>query len=200
MKFFRKRRGYSLLEASIVLALVGTVTAAIWTAMDSTKKSAVADSLVQQTRLTVRNVRNYFSSRAMPTLAADITTNYTTAVLRAAGVFPENMCPANCVSGSVTTIYNAYGGTTTFALPDADADTLPDANQFSLTFNSVLKRGCVEMGQKMTTSSSTLGLVSFKIGANAAITSFPITPATLDTQCSGLAAGNTLVLVFSIRN
>ncbi len=194
------RRGFSLIEASVVLAIVGLVTAAIWQVMASSKQSATANSFYQQVLLTSRNVRDYFAGRALPSLATDISTAYTNTVMRAAGVYPEDMCNGSCLTAPSGAARNAYGGTAVFALPDDDANSLPDSNRFTLTFASIQKRGCVEVAARLTARAAEFGLASVKIGSNSTITSFPISLNTLDTQCSSATSGNTMLLAFRLRN
>lgn len=190
-------RGFSLVETAIVLGVVGVVTGGVVVAMSSARKAAISGQLQQQILVTVNNIRSYFAGRAMPTLAADITANYTQSVMRAAGVFSEDMCPANCVSGSITTVYNVYGGTVTFALPDDDANTLPDGNSVKLTLTGINRQGCIELGMKFGGRVNEIGLSGFKIGSNSTITTFAVPLSTLNTQC---AASNTVVTYFKIRN
>lgn len=179
--------GFSMIELSIALGIIGIVIGGIWAIAGSTRNDMLSTRIEQQTLSMVQNVRNYYASRALPTVAAAVT-----ATLRAAGTFPEEMCPANCVSGGITTIYNAYGGTVTVAIPSVTAPI----NFFDVTYTTVNKKGCMALGMKLSTRSSELGLVSFDAGTSR--TTFPIDLATLDTDCD--SPTDTVVLRFKIRN
>lgn len=195
MQGFEPRRGFSLLEAAIVLGVVGVITAGLMTLMSSTNSAANASRTIQQIDLTVKSVRNYFITRALPSTATDASTNYTSAVMRAAGVFPEDTCPANCVSGSVTNVFNAYNGTITFSLPTTA--TIPDANRFKLVLTNIAKYGCVQLGLTFGNDAVNRGLYSFDANGTA-YTTFPITLANLNTACSS-ATANTVTLIFYIN-
>lgn len=198
------RKGFSLTEVALVLAVVGMVTGSIWTLMAASTQRNQVGTLYQQTMLLVKNVREYFSVRSIPTTGTEMTTTYTNDVLRAAGVFPEDMCPANCVNGTITTIYNAYGGTAVFALPDADfsdvTDGVPQTNEFTITYTRISGQGCIELGMKLSAQAIRSGLNGYRVGSNAWNTTFPISTATLSSQCSTAAAGNTLTLDYKLRS
>jgi prepilin-type N-terminal cleavage/methylation domain-containing protein len=186
-----KRRGFSMVELSIALGIIGVVVSGIWVVASNTQQNMMASRLEQQTMILVKNVRDYYATRTLP--AAQIVAATLTSTLRTASVFPEEMCPANCVSGGVTTVYNAYGGTATVAIPN---ETAP-INHMEIAYADVTEKGCIETAMRLSARSSELGLYSYKVGAAAAITSFPISLATADSNC---AASNTLTITFNIRN
>ncbi len=182
-----RRRGFSLIEAAIVLGLVGLVVGGIWAVAATTRASMQANQLHQQTLNLAKSVRDYYAARALPSGSAALT-----ATLRAAGRFPEEMCPANCVSGTITTIYNSYSGTTTVEIPSL---TDPIINQFNVTYGSIDEKGCVQLGMMLSARSAENGLVSYDAGVSR--TTFPIPLATIQGDCA--ATGNTIVIGFKIR-
>jgi type II secretory pathway pseudopilin PulG len=187
--------GMSLIEASIVLGIAGVIVGGIWAVMSGVRESSLASSLMQQTMLTVRNVRDYYGGRALPTgTLGETTPALFTATLRAAGVFPEDMCPANCVSGSVTTVYNVYGGDVRADIPSGAPFTT-----FRIEHNRVSKRGCVQLGMNITARSAELGLQRFQVSGSLPRITFPVASSTLDSDCAS-ATNNTIRLTFSIRN
>lgn len=183
----RKSSGFSLLEAAIVLGVVGSVVAGIWTISASTRASMQANALHQQTLNLIKNVRDYYAGRALPTATADITST-----LRTGSVFPEEMCPANCVSGTITTVYNSYGGTATVAVPNLTAPI----NQFDVTYTTVSQKGCIQLGMMLSARSSDVGLISFNAGT--ARTTFPLSLSTLTGDCA--TDSETVTVSFRIRN
>lgn len=184
-------KGFSLLEMSIVLGIIAVVVGGIWAIASSTKSAVLATSLEQQTLRLVDNIRNYYVSRALPT--AQVVSATMTSTLRTAKVFPEDSCPANCVSGTITTIYNPYKGSTTVAVPNLTSPI----NFVDIDQAAVPERGCIELGIKLSSRATEIGLESYKVGSTT-ITTFPITLSTLDTACA--ATNNTLTIRFKIRN
>lgn len=190
------RSGFSLLELAIVLTLMAGLISGVWAVSTNARNANMARVLHQQVVITHQKVQAYFSNRPLPSTVADRVTNYTTATMRAAGVFSEDMCPANCIAGTITTIYNTYGGSTTFSLPGLGP---PTPNLYELTLQAVQQRGCVQLGMMLSAKSAELGLTKYRVG-NVGITSFPISLSTLDSQCSSSTAGNTIVITLKIRN
>jgi type II secretory pathway pseudopilin PulG len=185
----RRKRGFSLLEAAVVLGVVGLVIGGIWGVASSVRASMQANQLHQQTLNLVSSIRDYYANRPLPSVTADMTDT-----LRTKGRFPEEMCPANCVaaiSPSVLSyVRNAYGGTATVTIPNPATYS----NQFYITYLSVDKKGCMELGMKLSARAPEIGLVSFA-AAGGARTTFPIPLTTLKGDCPG----NSITLYFKIR-
>lgn len=106
-------------------------------------------------------------------------------------MFPEEMCPANCVSGTITTIYNGYGGTVTAEIPNLTAPI----NAVDITYTKLDEMGCIQLGSKISARSGEFGLTSYTV--DSALTTFPIPLSSLDSQCD--ATNNTVVLRFTLR-
>lgn len=188
-------RGFSLKELAIVLAVMGTLFGGLMRLMIDMRRSTQLNTAQQQVIQTMQGVRDYFVIRALPSTAADASTNYTHAILRAAGVFPEDTCPSNCVAGTITTVYNTYGGTITFSLPTTSS--IPNPNEAQITLSNITKNGCVNMGTKLTADAVPLGIISITAGSTT-ITSFPASLDTMDTACTSSTANNFSV-VFKIN-
>ncbi len=190
----RRKRGFSLMEAAVVLGVVGSVIGGIWGVASSVRASMQSNHLHQQTLNLVSNIRDYYANRPLPAVAGSIT-----ATIGGKGRFPEEMCPANCVSILAAnlsyTVRNAYGGSTTVTIPNPATYS----NQFYTTYTSVTQKGCMELGMKLSARAPEIGLVSFSAGTTR--TTFPIPLATLQSDCSTITSGGitSVILYFKIR-
>lgn len=185
----RRSSGFSLLEAAVVLGVVGSVVAGIWAVSASTRASMQANALHQQTLSLVKNVRDYYAGRALPPAASagDIT-----ATLRTGSILPEEMCPANCVDGTITNVYNSYGGVVEVRLNDA---TDP-VTTFNVIYTGVPEKGCIQLGMMLSARSSDVGLTSYDVAGPR--TTFPLSLSTLSADCA--STGNIVDIIFRIRN
>ncbi len=190
----REKNGFSLLEAAVVLGVVGLVIGGIWGVASSVRASMQSNHLHQQTLNLVSSIRDYYANRPLPAAAGAITNT-----IGGKGRLPEEMCPADCVttlsSGGPYTVYNAYGGTTTVTIPAPATHS----NQFYVTYASVGKKGCMELGMKLSARAPEIGLVSFS--GSITRTTFPIPLATLQSDCTSNSSGGlvTVVVYFKIR-
>ncbi len=188
----RKSSGFSLIEASIVLGVIGMALGSIWVVTSSVRQSAKATSLQQQINLTVQNIRTYYAGRALPTGAAgEITASTFTDTLRDRSVFPEDMCNAACVAGGDPV--NVYGGAVLVNIVNTSPFTT-----FNLNLDGVDKRGCIQAMMNLTARSAELGLTSIEANGGTARTSFPVGVSTAESDCSS-EADNELDLIFNIR-
>ena len=178
--------GFSMLEMAMVLGIVGIVLGGVWAIAGAARSSAFATRLEQQTLAVVSSVRDYYAARPLPTADGDMT-----ATFRAAEVFPEEMCPSNCISGGTTVVYNAYGGTTTVAIPDTGTSPI---NHMEIAFTNIQERGCIELASRLGARANETGLSQISIDTD--LTSFPVPLSTLSSECD---ATNTLYLYFKIR-
>ncbi len=190
-----KKKGFSLLEAAVVLGVVGLVIGGVWGVYSSVRASMQSNLLHQQTLNLVSSVRDYYANRPLPAAAGSITST-----LQTKGRFPEEMCPANCLSASTPSSpspRNAYGGTATVNIPNPATYS----NQFYITYASVDKKGCMELGMKLSARAPEIGLVSFSVGSGAPRTTFPIPLATLQTDCTPMPPSKTIsvTVYFNIR-
>ncbi len=188
------QKGMSLVELSVVLGIVGVVMAGIWAVYGSSQESLKAGQLHQQTLAFVKQIRDYYSGRALPSVA--IASGTFTSTLRAGQIVPEDMCAADCVADSGATLRNAYGGTATANIPDPAS--VP--NTVEIVYTNIQQKGCMQLGMQLSARSDEVGLTSFKGNAHAARTTFPVSLAQAKADCDGASGNNTVTLRFKIRN
>jgi len=184
------RRGFSLLELSIVLGVVGIALGGVWAAVASSRTNMMANQLEQQTSLFVSNVRSYYSGRALPTtamVAADFTP-----LMAAANAYPGDMCNTTCATSTFAP-FNAFGGTANSSIPSVGSAPY---GEFQIIYSRVPKKACISFGSSLSANAPDSGLTYFQVGSTTAVTSFPVTLPTLNTNC---AASNSLTLRFRIR-
>ncbi len=172
----RKKRGFNLVEAAIVLGVVGLVIGGIWVAAASVqsnlRKSDASKGLIQ----IVQNVRNLFYGQS-PSATGDITT----ALVRA------NSFPGDFIRG--TTAVNPWNGAVAVSIAGAAAD------QLDVSFTAMPRDACIELTSRNTNISNGVGLTQIVIGGTT-ITSFPYLPTDAAVTC---AASNTVVWRFGLR-
>lgn len=185
------KRGMSLVEVSIVLGVIGAAIGGIWVVYSNSQQSLVSSRLYQQTVQTVKQVRDYYSGRALPSGA--IASATFTGTLRTGGIFAEDMCPASCVAAGSATVYNALGGTATASVPATN-------NQFELNYTAITARSCIALGLQLSSRAEETGLISVEANGNTAITTFPISLADMTDDCDDSDNSNDMTLTFKIRN
>lgn len=182
-KKIKARRGFNLIEAAIVLGVVGLVIGGIWVAaaavQSNMKKSDASRGLIQ----IVQNVRNLYYGQS-PTATATITNN----------LIAANAIPGNFVN-STTSALNPWNGAVTVAIAGASYD------QIDVAYATVPKDGCIELTSRNTNISTGVGLTQILIAngtstVTVASTNFPYLPTAASTDCG---ATNTITWRFGLR-
>lgn len=177
-----KKRGFSLIEAALVMGVVGLVMGGVWMTLSSVRNASMDRAFLQQTVTLAQNVRTYFATRPLPSTAADVTT-YSDFALRAAKVFPEDTCSGNCVLVASLLAKNVFGGNLTFSIPLNGALPSPNRFRISVSASTLSRDHCLAWAIALSSQAKTLGLVRMNLGLNVA--TFPIKPATVvSAMCS----------------
>lgn len=172
----KARRGFNLVEAAIVLGVVGLVIGGIWVAaaavQSNLRKSDASKGLIQ----IVQNVRNLYYGQS-PSATANITTQLINA----------NAIPGNFING--TNAVNPWNGAITVTIAGASTD------QIDVLYASVPRDGCIELTSRNTNISTGVGLTQIVIGSTT-VTSFPYLPTVAATDCG---ATNSITWRFGLR-
>lgn len=172
----KRQRGFNLVEAAIVLGVVGLVIGGIWVAaaavQSNLRKSDASKGLIQ----IVQNVRNLYYGQT-PTVTANITTQLINA----------NALPGNMING--TAGVNPWNGSVTVSIAGASFD------QVDVLFGSVPRDGCIELTSRNTNISTGVGLSQILINSTT-VTTFPYLPTVAATDC---VATNTVTWRFGLR-
>ncbi len=185
-KISKRQRGFNLIEAAIVLGVVGLVIGGIWVAaaavQENMRNGDASKGLIQ----IVQNVRNLYYGQT-PTATATITTDLISA----------NAIPANFISNSTTAI-NPWNGSVAVRITGASAAAY---DQIQIDYVSVPKSSCIALTSQNTNISTGTGLASIIIdattgGTDATITTFPLTPTTAAADCGST---NTITWKFGLR-
>ena len=172
----RAKRGFNLVEAAIVLGVIGLVIGGIWVAaaavQSNLRKSDASKGLIQ----IVQNVRNLYYGQS-PSSTGAITTQLINA----------NAVPGNFING--TTAVNPWNGAVTVSIAGTSND------QIDIAYEGVPRDGCIELTSRNTNISTGVGLTQIVIGT-VTVTSFPYLPTTAATDCS---TSNTVTWRFGLR-
>jgi major structural subunit of bundle-forming pilus len=164
------RRGFNLIEAAIVLGVIGLVIGGIWVAAAAVqanlRKSDASKGLIQ----IIQNTRNLYYGQS-PTGTTDVTV--TTELINARAI------PGDFISG--TTARNPFNGAVTVVIDPANAE-------IDVSYAAVPRDACIDLTSKNTNISSGMGLTRLIIdatggGTDTTITTFPYLPTAAATNC-----------------
>lgn len=124
------KRGFNLIEAAIVLGVVGLVVGGIWVAAANMYENYKTNKTVEGIFSTSRNIQNLISIRDSEAIGHSVVI---TSALKDAGVFPKNWVDGDTVKsnfGGNIIVYNriASGG-----------------NRFLILFDGISPKICVNM-------------------------------------------------------
>ena len=181
-KLNKRQRGFNLIEAAIVLGVVGLVIGGIWVAaaavQSNLRESDASKGLLQ----IVQNVRNLYYGQSPTTTT---TTDITTALISA------NAIPGDFII-STSSARNPFNGAVTVSLTGNPNDTI------AVSFAGVPKDSCIELTSKNTSLSTGIGLSQIVIddGSPVTVSSFPYLPTVAATDCG---TTNTITWSFGLR-
>ncbi len=166
----KAKRGFNLIEAAIVLGVIGLVIGGIWVAaaavQQNLRESDASKGLIQ----IVQNVRALYYGQS-PTATATVTTD----------LIAANAIPANFIINS-TTARNPWNGAVAVRIAGASFDKI------EIDYNSVPKESCISLTSKNTNITTGIGLSQMVIdattgGTDTTVTSFPYLPTSASTNC-----------------
>jgi hypothetical protein len=128
------RRGFNLIEAAIVLGVIGLVVGGIWIAAASVKERLDINNFARQILTISSNWKQLY--RGVPQQVGANTT-ITTALIDA-GVIPRDMV----VNGAARA---PWGGTVGTILQDGDIGNCPGNNRLNVRFNYTTPAQCIGM-------------------------------------------------------
>jgi prepilin-type N-terminal cleavage/methylation domain-containing protein len=182
----KARKGFTLVEASIVLGIMGLILAAVWVAAGTVYKNQRVASASTYLLQIAQAVRNMYSGNQV--LATDTTLSQWIA----AGAIPKDAVVNN------TATSNPWGGETNV--------TVSDTTTFSVLFTKVPKAACIDLLMRNTGSGRDTGLQVAGVGAVNSSTSFNFAAnydllgdiAKSNTYCSD-ANNNTVYFTYTLR-
>ena len=169
----RRRRGFSLVEIAMVLAIGALVVAGVMMYFNNANVSAKTNEAMSQLSSIQETVRTLYQGQS----------DYSgidTATLASSQLVP------NKYKKGTNALRSPFGADITIA-------TGAGNNQFAVTYAKVPDLAC----QRMVTADLGTGVVSLTIGSGAAILGKAATPAQASSQCAGGTTGNDITWIFN---
>ncbi len=178
----KSRKGFNLIEAAIVLAIIGLVIGGIWVAAAAANENQRLNKATADIEIAVKNIQNLISISDSITLGDSYNLNATT---RDAGVYPEDW-----ING--TSITHPFGGSVSIV----NYTSAGAAPRFDFVLFSVPMAPCIKLvvkisamgamaGSNGTGSSSRAGLGYMSVNYPSWMTgTFPVSIATATAACT----------------
>ena len=174
------KRGFNLIEAAIVLAVVGGVIGGIWVSAANMYESYKVNKTAADIAIIVKNIQGLISNMDAETLGNG---NIPTSSLISAGVFPEDWINGNSIK-------SPFGTSVSFM-----NDTSPLPAKFYISLQGAARSSCIKLVVKV----SSFGATSLKIikvnGAAWGTTIFPVPMEQAETACTS-ATNNSIHFYF----
>jgi type II secretory pathway pseudopilin PulG len=177
-KAVRDQRGFNLIEAAIVLGIVGLVVGGIFAAASATYDNLKAQDTSKGIVQIVQNLKSVYSNNPAAAVVNDDS-------LATAGIIPKDWNPVNTIAGA----RNPYGGTVAIAGP---------VNAVVITLTGFSQAQCGQFISRLSSSLNGSNITSiFGGGAGNAVTVFPTTT-TLAAAACGAAVNNTVTVTANV--
>lgn len=185
----RRRRaankGFNLIEAAIVLGIVGLVVGGIWVAATSVYANLRAKTATDQLLKVAQGVRSIYATSAnMANTAGDVTSD-----MAKANVLPgDNLTGLPSAATAANTVNPWNGNLGVIASDAAGALLATNATNFGVVFTNVPSAACVDFVLRNAGSSHDTGMIFVEGGATGVASTLPTTTVT------GLTVGNAITL------
>lgn len=186
--------GLTLVEASIVLAIVSVIIAAVWTVSSVVYENARQYQANRQMQATVQNIRQLYARINAVTTATDVT-----CTLDAQAAFPIEMRVTQgtpCSSGTAK-LNHPWASRVDGSV--AVVNKLPTASTpsgFTVRFTNLPRKACIGLATKLTGGDITN---LFAVRINGASVTPPVTIVTSTSSCNAPGDTNSIEWDFDIR-
>ena len=187
----KTRMGFNLIEAAIVLAVVGGVIGAIWVAAAKFYEDYKVNKTVEDLQLIVRNTQGLISMQDSQTIGHAVNINST---LRAAGVFPKDWVDGNSIK-------NPFGGNTfiaNFVNPERFDIYLFGGNKSTCAKLITRVSSLVNMGGAGYYNGSSMmliGILKSGVGSIWSKTTLPVTITESESACAGFNVHSCFIII-----
>ena len=168
--------GFNLIEAAIVLGIVGLVIGGVFAAWGAVTSQQRVHKASDQTTAIVSQIRSAYASRSTFDSTDQDEDKFTAALVAA------NLIPIEFMSG--TDVKNPWNGKVT---------VLPDTNGMTIKYTNVNKPDCLKLASAILNNAKTQGLT--KVGATA-VTSTSIFTSLPTTICDA----SPITFYFTLKN
>lgn len=174
-------KGFSLIEAAFVLAVVGGVIGAIWVAASNFYENYKVNKTAEGILTTARNIQNLISIRDAELISA-VEVDITSSGINAE-VFPNDWVDGN-------TVKSPFGGR-------VDISINPSESRLGINLSNIPRSACIKLTVKVTSIGSlsgslgsgpvnrtSLGYMNINTAPNWHTTVFPVSPQEAETACN----------------
>jgi len=174
----RTRKGFNLVEAAIVLGVIGLVIGGIWIAASDVSAAQRLNKVVSDTAFIINNARNVFPLQNYP---ASGFTNVNTAAFHA-GVFPRDFVLSGVLTSPEGVVYTLQTSCNSGGLCPALMLQIFTRNQTGAAFrNSLTTRECITVAQRLSVDKDVLRFYVTRVGGMSSVTyNVPVDPVTIN--------------------
>lgn len=202
---FKTRRGFSLAEFSIVLAMLGMVLGALWSLVSVIRENIAREQSQEQAMQIVHGVRDFYLGRACAstdTNCGRVNEDLTAFLFQQSVLLPEMIRRGTWLADHAWGPEAAAGGAMLsggFGVMGGDGGGVDPRQFFSLEWRGLKRSSCIVLASKISGAGGPKGIDSVWInGVN--VGNIPVPPETADAQCvAPVGLSNTIRFVYRLR-